>query len=85
MVNTLVLVYAGSALPLLLLFYGGNRSFMDIIEFELIAEEMVRMMVGYWTSTFCTTCYRSGSMVYIIQHNKHSTKVGYTPSVNNKL
>jgi len=46
MVNTLVLVYAGSALPLLLLFFGGNKSFLDIIEFELIAEEIVRMLVG---------------------------------------
>ena len=46
MVNTLVLVYSGSALPLLLLFYGGNKGFMDVIEFELIAEEIVRMMVG---------------------------------------
>ncbi len=46
MVNTLVLVYSGSALPLLLLFYGSTRSFIDIIEMELIAEEVVRMLVG---------------------------------------
>ena len=46
MVNTLVLVYSGSALPLLLLFYDENQSFLDIIEFELISEEIVRMLVG---------------------------------------
>lgn len=46
MVNTLVLVYAGSALPLLLLFYDDQRSVGDILEFELIAEEVVRMLVG---------------------------------------
>lgn len=46
MVNTLVLVYSGSALPLLLLFFGSEKSFIDIIEFELIAEEIVRMLVG---------------------------------------
>lgn len=46
MVNTLVLVYSGSALPLLLLFFDSNRSFIDILEFELIAEEVVRMLVG---------------------------------------
>lgn len=46
MVNTLVLVYAGSALPLLLLFFDDQKSFIDIIEFELIAEEIVRMLVG---------------------------------------
>lgn len=46
MVNTLVLVYAGSALPLLLLFFGSDKSFVEILEFELIAEEIVRMLVG---------------------------------------
>jgi uncharacterized membrane protein len=46
MVNTLVLVYSGSALPLLLLFFGSDKSFVDILEFELIAEEIVRMLVG---------------------------------------
>lgn len=46
MVNTLVLVYSGSALPLLLLFFDSERTFVDILEFELIAEEIVRMMVG---------------------------------------
>lgn len=46
MVNTLVLVYAGSALPLLLLFFGSQHGFVDILEFELITEEVVRMLVG---------------------------------------
>jgi len=46
MVNTLVLVYSGSALPLLLMFFGSEKTFLDIIEFELIAEEIVRMLVG---------------------------------------
>lgn len=46
MVNTLVLVYSGSALPLLLMFFDSQKSFMDILEYELIAEEIVRMLVG---------------------------------------
>ncbi len=46
MVNTLVLVYSGSALPLLLLFFDSQKGFIDILEFELIAEEIVRMLVG---------------------------------------
>ena len=29
-----------------LLFFDDKRSFLDIIEFELIAEEIVRMLVG---------------------------------------
>lgn len=46
MVNTLVLVYAGASLPLLLLFFGSNKGFIDILEFELVAEEIVKMLVG---------------------------------------
>lgn len=46
MVNTLVLVYSGSALPLLLMFFGSQKTFVDILEFELIAEEIVRMLVS---------------------------------------
>ncbi|MGD9129499.1 MAG: YibE/F family protein [Candidatus Woesebacteria bacterium] len=46
MVNTLILVYSGSALPLLLLFFDSEKTFLDVIELELIAEEIVRMLVG---------------------------------------
>ncbi|MDH5532984.1 MAG: YibE/F family protein [Candidatus Pacebacteria bacterium] len=46
MVNTLILVYAGSSLPLLLLFFDSQKTFIDIIEFEVIAEEIVKMLVG---------------------------------------
>lgn len=46
MVNTLVLVYSGSALPLLLLFFDSNKTFLEMMEFELIAEEILRMLVG---------------------------------------
>lgn len=46
MVNTLILVYAGSSLPLLLLFFDSEKTFGDILEFELIAEEIVRMLIG---------------------------------------
>jgi uncharacterized membrane protein len=46
MVNTLVLVYSGASLPLLLLFFDSEKTFLDIIEYELIAEEIVKMLVG---------------------------------------
>jgi len=47
LVNTLVLVYAGSALPLLLLFtFDPSRGFMTVINYEIVAEEVVRMLVG---------------------------------------
>ncbi len=45
MVNTLILVYAGSSLPLLLLFMNDKTSYKDIIEFEPVAEELIKMMI----------------------------------------
>ena len=46
MVNTLVLVYTGAALPLLLLFVGNPHPFSEIINYEIIADEVVRTLVG---------------------------------------
>jgi uncharacterized membrane protein len=45
MVNTLVLVYAGSALPLLLLLSDRSLSPLYIVSHEVVAEEIVRMLV----------------------------------------
>ena len=46
MVNTLVLVYTGAALPLLLLFVNNPRPFTEVINYEIIAEEVIRTLVG---------------------------------------
>lgn len=46
LVNTLVLVYTGAALPLLLLFIGAPRPFAEVINYEMISEEVVRTLVG---------------------------------------
>lgn len=46
MVNTLVLVYTGAAMPLLLLFINNPRPFTDIINNEIVAEEIVRTLVA---------------------------------------
>ncbi len=46
MVNTLVLVYAGASLPLLILFIDSSRSFSEIINLEVVAEEIIRTLVG---------------------------------------
>ena len=46
MVNTLILVYAGAALPLLLLFYQNPHPLGEIINYEIVAEEIVRMLTG---------------------------------------
>jgi uncharacterized membrane protein len=45
-VYTLVLAYAGSALPLLLLFSVANRSLGDVLMSEAVAIEIVRAAVG---------------------------------------
>ena len=45
-VNTLVLAYAGASLPLLLLFVASDQSTLHLINSELIAEEIVRTLVG---------------------------------------
>jgi uncharacterized membrane protein len=46
MVNTLVLVYAGAAMPLLLLLSDSPQPFWQLINYEIIAEEIVRMLVA---------------------------------------
>ncbi len=45
-VNTLVLAYAGAALPLLLLFSIAQSSMSTVATSELVAEEIVRTLVG---------------------------------------
>ncbi|MER5883848.1 YibE/F family protein [Streptomyces sp. NPDC001941] len=45
-VNTLVLAYAGAALPLLLLFSVAQSSVGTVANSELVAEEIVRTLVG---------------------------------------
>lgn len=46
MVNTLILVYAGASLPLLLLFNDAAKPFSEIVNYEIIADEVVRTLVG---------------------------------------
>jgi uncharacterized membrane protein len=45
-VNTLVLAYAGAALPLLLLFTQAGRPLTEVATGELVAIEIVRTLVG---------------------------------------
>jgi uncharacterized membrane protein len=46
MINTLVLVYAGASMPLLLLFVDSPKSVAEIINYEMVAEEIVRTLTG---------------------------------------
>jgi uncharacterized membrane protein len=45
-VNTLVLAYAGAALPLLLLFTGAGTPLSEVFNGEPVATELVRMLAG---------------------------------------
>lgn len=45
-VNTLVLAYAGASLPLLILFSMSDRGLGNIANTEIVAEEIVRTLVG---------------------------------------
>lgn len=45
-VYTLVLAYAGVSLPLLVLFTLGDQQFGDVVTSELVAEEVVRTLLG---------------------------------------
>jgi uncharacterized membrane protein len=45
-VNTLVLAYAGAALPMLLMFSLGRGNYGLLVNYEFIAEEIVRTLVG---------------------------------------
>lgn len=45
-VNTLVLAYAGASLPLLILFAVSQRDVASVLNSEVVAEEVVRTLVG---------------------------------------
>ncbi len=45
-VNTLVLAYAGASLPMLLMFSLGRGSYAYLVNFSVVAEEIVRTLVG---------------------------------------
>lgn len=46
LINTLVLAYTGTALPLLILFSYGTHEFFHIVNSEIVATEIVRALVG---------------------------------------
>ncbi len=46
MSNTLILVYVGCSLPLMLLFMAYDISFIEIINKDMIASEIVRALAG---------------------------------------
>ena len=45
-INTLFLIYAGVLLPTLIIFAGSRNYFYDIINYEPISSEIIRMIIG---------------------------------------
>jgi len=45
-VNTLVLAYVGASLPVLLIFSSGEIGFLDTVNVELVAKEVIATLVG---------------------------------------
>lgn len=70
MVNTLVLAYAGSSLPLLIIYFTTNSSFIYSINTESLAIEIIRSLCGSIgiISTIPLTCFLASSCL----HNKVS-------------
>jgi len=67
MVNTLALVYAGAALPLLLLLRTSPLPLGYLVSQEIIAAEIVRMIVasvGLMAAVPLTTLLAAASMTY---------------------
>jgi uncharacterized membrane protein len=46
LVNTLAIAYVGASLPLLLLFFDSNGDFLQIMNREVFATEIIRTLVG---------------------------------------
>lgn len=46
MINTLILVYAGASLPLLLLFLDDSKTFSQVINYEIVANEVIKTLTG---------------------------------------
>ncbi len=45
-INTLILAYTGASLPLILLLYGSNASFVELINREALTTEIIRSIAG---------------------------------------
>lgn len=75
MINTLILVYAGASMPLLLLFMSTERTFSEVISLEVVSTEIVRTLVGSIGLILAVpiTTYLACYFVKKLQQNKKIT------------
>ncbi|MDR1160671.1 MAG: YibE/F family protein [Syntrophomonadaceae bacterium] len=68
MANTLILAYAGGALPLLILFIVNDMEAVNILNWELVVTELVRALVGSIALILCVPI--TAIVAGFLQHNK---------------
>jgi uncharacterized membrane protein len=81
-VYTLVLAYAGAALPLLLLFNLGGRHVSDVVTSEVIAEEVVRTLVGSIGLVACVPLTTILATVVVTAARRSTPAMASVPSVS---
>lgn len=69
-VNTLILVYTGAALPLMLLFIDNPSPFLQVINHEIIAEEIIRTLIASIGLIFAVPATTFMSAFYIDMKEK---------------
>lgn len=70
MINTLILVYTGASLPLLLLFMDGSRTFSGILSLEIISTEIIRTLVGS-LGLIVSVPITTFIAVYVVMNNRN--------------
>ncbi|WMX46055.1 YibE/F family protein [Streptomyces roseicoloratus] len=78
-VNTLVLAYAGAALPLLLLFSIAQSSVGTVANSELVAEEIVRTLVGS-IGLVASVPITTGLAALVVSADRPGPEAGEDPS-----
>ena len=78
LVNTLVLAYTGSALPVLLYFYASPSTILMSVNSEIFATEIIRAIVGSVgliltvpIVTFLAVIYLKGQKSKVGSHHHH--------------
>ena len=72
-VNTLVLAYAGASLPLLILFTLSNRTIGQVVTTEVVAEEVVRTLVGS-VGLVASVPITTGLAAYVVTRARNSRR-----------
>jgi len=69
LINTLALAYTSVSLPLLLLFYYSSDTFLNLINQEIFAAEIARMVIGS-AGLILTVPITTGLAVYFLKNYK---------------